>query len=498
MSEASRACPLCGTPLEMPDGASRVTCAICSSVVVLENGELVLETDLKRRKRRGGAEPSDVEQTSPDAPFEQQTLPDVPIGQQTSPDVPVEQQTSPDVPVEQQTSPDVPVETDVTSPGLPPPPDLETALPATASPLDAHGFQGSLKDLSIIDVLQLLYSSQKTGVLELTGPGIKASITLLEGQIIGCEHPTQGTQIGKTLVDMGAVTDQDVDEALAKQNADGSNRLPLVSTLIAMGKIDEAAGWQALEKLVESTVVNVLGWLGGTFVFEVADVTAFDDFRHMASGVAKVGLDTQTTLLETLKAMDEHGDDDGDLDATILDGLDAAFAESAPESITAVDEPEAVAVTTVELDDADVEELDHDTEEIAVAPPKPRELPVPIARALERIRQTPPKILAAAGGGLLLLIVIIIVVSVSGPDEPEATDNTVADTIADADPTGTDPTETPEPEIPEPTVGGPEPEPVVGADPSLDDPSKVKRKRKRKRKRKTKGAGSLFDVGVKK
>lgn len=168
-------------------------------------------------------------------------------------------------------------------------------------------FEGTLEDLAIVDVLQLLHVSQKTGVLLVFRDDSEAHIVLKDGRLVGCKHPFKTKNIGQVLVEMAAVTNTDVEQALRVQQEAGDSRRPLMATLVEIGKLDQKTGWQALESLIESTVVELVSWQEGHFVFEAGTITSVDEFAHIPRDVdTQLSVDTQLALMEAVRILDER------------------------------------------------------------------------------------------------------------------------------------------------------------------------------------------------
>ncbi|MEE8408137.1 MAG: DUF4388 domain-containing protein [Myxococcota bacterium] len=465
MSGSTLACPVCNTDLQCPDALApdaeaHVSCGLCATeAVIMPGGTVMTEVEWQRRPKSeaGGAEQPAV--TSQAAP-----PPHAVPASQAAP--------MPDADRAAHTE-------DVLT---------KTTEPAP-SPLDARAFEGSLKNLSVFDVLQLLCSSRKTGVLKVTHGEAVASITLDQGHIIGCEHPTRGTQIGRLLVQAGAVTEVDLQAALEQQDEAGPNRQRLVATLVAMGKVDKQVGWKVLEQLVEDTVLTTLGWLEGTFVFEVGGVDSSDDFQHLITGVADPpGVDVQATLLEALRVLDEGRREPAE-EETTLEGFDDAFN---------VDNGPSAAVASTP--DVQVEPLE--------PPPAPMEptdagskLSTQLAALQAMLEQPFGRRIGIAAAAVVVLLVALSVWLASGPsDEATAVNADPGGVAADAQ------TPTPEPLVgDEPETPPPEPMPLPTPEPAVtstteEPPAPVmqtKRRRKgRKRKVKAKSARSLFDAAL--
>ncbi len=196
-------------------------------------------------------------------------------------------------------------------------------------------FEGSLEDLSAVDVLQLLHVSKKTGVLKVAGPQGEARIAIKDGMIVGCQHPSPGKNVGHILVGMGALTQTAIEEAVAAQQAAGDAKKPFIQTLSELGHIEEQVGWQALKKLVEATVVEAVAWEVGTFTFEMVDVQSGDGFQHLPGVVAgDVNIDTQGALMEAMRILDERNREVGEQprDAGEVTGDESDAPSVAPET----------------------------------------------------------------------------------------------------------------------------------------------------------------------
>jgi len=199
----------------------------------------------------------------------------------------------------------------------------------------ARAFEGSLDKLSIVDVLQLLHISQRTGRLTLESGPKRARLWLKNGHIVSGEHPDDKVVTGQIVIAEGYASRDDVEAGLAEQKRQGSERRPLIATLVQTGKLQEAQGFQVLSKLVEQTILEVLRWTDGTFLFEVAEVNTSDSFHHLPTGVsAAVDLDTQRILMDAVRILDEQNRTDAPAPAggTDFNLDDFAVAEPPPDA----------------------------------------------------------------------------------------------------------------------------------------------------------------------
>ena len=170
-------------------------------------------------------------------------------------------------------------------------------------------FSGSLADLSITDVLQVLQATHKSGTLIVHGQAGEAVLVLREGLLLACRHPSPALRIGDILLEAGAVSAADVEEALRLQADSGTSRKPLVGMLVEMGRLEREAGWKALERLVELTLAVVNGWSKGSFDFTPGLPESFDAYGDVPEGwVPGPGDAAQGMVSEALRIIEEHGE----------------------------------------------------------------------------------------------------------------------------------------------------------------------------------------------
>src|SRR5512139_2613046 len=104
-------------------------------------------------------------------------------------------------------------------------------------------FTGDLELLNIVDIIQLLNTTRKSGTLFVKGLKGESRIIFSNGYIVGASHLNNRVRIGTVLVKMGAISAEDLEQALEVQKQAGKDRKPLIATLVEQGKLkrDEAA-----------------------------------------------------------------------------------------------------------------------------------------------------------------------------------------------------------------------------------------------------------------
>ncbi len=126
--------------------------------------------------------------------------------------------------------------------------------------------EGTLRDFSFADILQLISLQRKTGVLTLKDAGNVVTISFLDGSIVGSsslnQHPED--RIGLILLKRGEVTEVDLEAALKRQE---ETLLRLGRILIDHGMIEGEAVRRALSQQILQIVYRVFRWGDGEYHF---------------------------------------------------------------------------------------------------------------------------------------------------------------------------------------------------------------------------------------
>ena len=167
-------------------------------------------------------------------------------------------------------------------------------------------FNGDLEHFPLVDVIQLLHMTSKTGILYLKSPKGESQLVFHEGFFVSANHLNNSVRIGKVLLDMNALSAKDLNRALAEQKDAGKNRKPLVATLIEQGTIDKDTAFKGLETLIEMTIVEVLTWASGTFSLDVSKIYVSDEYRYFPDKLhQEILLNAQAILMDSLRIYDE-------------------------------------------------------------------------------------------------------------------------------------------------------------------------------------------------
>ena len=93
-------------------------------------------------------------------------------------------------------------------------------------------FTGDLEHLPIVDVIQLLHATRKSGILRVSCHKGESQLVFKDGFIVSANNLNNKVRIGKILIDLGLITPDLLDKALQEQKNAGNNRKPLVITMI--------------------------------------------------------------------------------------------------------------------------------------------------------------------------------------------------------------------------------------------------------------------------
>jgi len=190
---------------------------------------------------------------------------------------------------------------------------------------------GDLAQLHITDIIQLIHTTRQSGNLSVAGSKGESRIIFSNGYIVGANHLNSRVRIGSVLVGMKAISAEDLQFALDTQKNAGVKRSPLVSTLKQLGRLKDDAAFKALKKLIEITVVELIGWKEGTFSFDAdAIAVSAECTYHPGEMEQEQSFDAQMVLMDALRVYDERerdrmagnaGPSDEDLYSEVLPSL---------------------------------------------------------------------------------------------------------------------------------------------------------------------------------
>jgi tetratricopeptide (TPR) repeat protein len=158
--------------------------------------------------------------------------------------------------------------------------------------------EGSLKELGLQDVLQLLELARKTGVLEVRSEllGDQATVQFERGLIVAAARRRSHRRLGQQLLRAGKLTERELKRAQELQHA--SPGTAFGDILLEMGSISEEELERHLRFQVEETIFDVMSWDEGRFRFEEGP-------EGVARARVRVRVRVDSLLMEGARRIDE-------------------------------------------------------------------------------------------------------------------------------------------------------------------------------------------------
>jgi hypothetical protein len=157
--------------------------------------------------------------------------------------------------------------------------------------------EGTLRDFSFADILQLISLQRKTGVLTVKNENDVVTISFLEGKIVATSSLSQRAEdrLGLILLKQGALSEADLETALRKQE-ETLQRLGRI--LIDAGMVSAQTVRNALEQQILQVVYRVFQWNDGEYHF--SQETGIDFDRNLMTPLA-----VDSIIMEGARMTDE-------------------------------------------------------------------------------------------------------------------------------------------------------------------------------------------------
>ena len=154
---------------------------------------------------------------------------------------------------------------------------------------------GNLNTLSFPDLLQLISSSKKTGVLTLMRQAQRKEIYFREGNIVyATSSNTEEELIGNLLTRLGKLSQTELDQVIKLHRATGKM---IGATVVEMGLLKKEELVACLKLQIEEIVYNLFSWKEGDFIFQ--------DDKEPAEGQITTNLNTINVIMEGTRKIDE-------------------------------------------------------------------------------------------------------------------------------------------------------------------------------------------------
>lgn len=153
---------------------------------------------------------------------------------------------------------------------------------------------GTLKDFGIAEILQLIGTQKKTGVLTLEDEQHRAEIYFFEGMVVGACGGTMGVSLEDRLVKSGLITEEQRAEADRKVK---ETLKPFTAVLLTDNLISPRELREVIALHISEIVYETFGWKSGTYAFEQKFIQ-WD--RHLVTPMS-----AESLMMDGLRIVDE-------------------------------------------------------------------------------------------------------------------------------------------------------------------------------------------------
>jgi hypothetical protein len=229
---------------------------------------------------------------------------------------------------------------------------------------------GSLEDLSLGDILQIISLSQKSGVLSLETNGCDGRIVFVSGLVRGAAIKDGPQDLRGVLIDGGFLSEADFERAAEHSRESGGSVSEAVAatTPLTAERIDSLC-----REAIEAAVVTMFSWATGDFSFDVrSEPTPSDPERLLPTGI-----NAQYLAMEGARVSDESGPDEARARLELV----APDASAGPDAQSGFDEMSAHELFGVATD-----------EEPSTAAPVPEAVETLARATLDRLEDDAPSL----------------------------------------------------------------------------------------------------------
>lgn len=163
--------------------------------------------------------------------------------------------------------------------------------PATTT---SSGLQGTLATVPFPDLLQLLSGGRKTGTLTLRNGEHVKRIFFCDGEITSSASDDPAEYLGQFLLYQGKISEEQLKKALQIQ---GQTGVMIGKILVMVGALTEEDVTRMLVRKAEETIFSLFLWEEGMF--------AFEEGAQPKQPMIPISLRVQDILLEGVKAVDD-------------------------------------------------------------------------------------------------------------------------------------------------------------------------------------------------
>lgn len=157
--------------------------------------------------------------------------------------------------------------------------------------------EGSLKDVALADICQLLAMGMKTGCLSLTDRSNFGYIYFSRGRVIYASVLNRPDRLGELLVRNNVITRADLSAAMEAHAHEKGVRLGEI--LVRLGPLTQEQLQRYISLQIEEAVYHLFTWNQGSF--------HFDPDQMPDEGLLRVSISAESLLMEGARRVDEWG-----------------------------------------------------------------------------------------------------------------------------------------------------------------------------------------------
>lgn len=167
---------------------------------------------------------------------------------------------------------------------------------------------GSLEDLALGDILQILSLSRRSGILYLTRNNEEGKIVFMEGQIISASNNANPNDILGLLYEKGIINKnklEDIKDQINTKKITDVKAFLLKSRFVSTENLEGV-----IQNYINDVIFNFFSWEDGNFDFEVTE-NLKDVYQPNAEGYLAVPLNPQYVAIEGARKLDEKRKTEG-------------------------------------------------------------------------------------------------------------------------------------------------------------------------------------------
>src|SRR6201988_2815135 len=154
--------------------------------------------------------------------------------------------------------------------------------------------QGTLKTMSLTDLLQFLAAGRKTGTLKFDRGKITKQVYFQQGMIVGSKSNDPREYLGQTLLHYGKVNEKQLQEAREHERKSGSK---LGEVLVELGFLSEGDVLSILKTRTLDAIYDLFLWNEGQFEF-------YDD-EAIPEDLTLIEVEPTNVIMEGIYRIDE-------------------------------------------------------------------------------------------------------------------------------------------------------------------------------------------------